>query len=136
MPEGKFVCCTCHGRYKWFVSDGHVKTYIPKKNRPYAEKLAYKKYLELLLEELMVEYKACITQEFHIVCWFPIAKKALLRNRLRCLRLLKFSKNTFCHFMSIKNHYVIYPSTYFSLAIRYNVQVPRQEVLIALCNLY
>ncbi len=58
MPEGQFVCCSCQGRYKWFVSDGHTKSYISKKNRSYAEKLAYKRYLELYLEELIAEYKA------------------------------------------------------------------------------
>ncbi len=30
---------------KWFHSDGHTQTYIPKKHREYAQQLAYKRFL-------------------------------------------------------------------------------------------
>ena len=38
---------------KWFLSDGHTQTYIPKKHREYAQQLAYKRFLL----EKQTEYK-------------------------------------------------------------------------------
>ena len=44
LPEGKLLISR-EGKYvKWYVSNGHTKTYIPKKNRLLAEQLAQKKY--------------------------------------------------------------------------------------------
>lgn len=54
MPEGKLICC----KDKWYLSDGHKKTYIKKKDRALAEKLAAKKYLSALLEDLEKEKSA------------------------------------------------------------------------------
>lgn len=58
LPEGKLICCHNKNRYKWFQSDGHKKTYIPKSNQFLAEQLAYKKYLTLQLEELSQKLEA------------------------------------------------------------------------------
>lgn len=58
MPAGKLICSRGSNCYKWFVSDGHNKTYLPKKERVLAEKLAYKKYLTLFLEDLRKERTA------------------------------------------------------------------------------
>ena len=52
LPEGKLICCHNQNRYKWFHSDGHKKTYIPKSNQFLAEQLAFKKYLTLEYEEI------------------------------------------------------------------------------------
>jgi hypothetical protein len=30
LPEGKLICTRCGNRTKWYRSDGHTKTYIPK----------------------------------------------------------------------------------------------------------
>lgn len=58
LPSGKLVCSQ-NGKYqKWYQSDGHKKTYIPKSNKQLAEKLAIKKYLALHLEDLEKEKKA------------------------------------------------------------------------------
>lgn len=58
LPSGKLVCSQ-NGKYqKWYQSDGHQKTYIPKSNKQLAEKLAVKKYLSLQLEDLENEKKA------------------------------------------------------------------------------
>lgn len=58
LPSGKLICSQ-NGEYqKWYQSDGHKKTYIPKSNKQLAEKLAIKKYLSLLLEDLENEKKA------------------------------------------------------------------------------
>lgn len=54
MPEGKLICC---GK-KYYQSDGHKKTYIKKKDKVLAEKLAAKKYLSALLEDLEREKSA------------------------------------------------------------------------------
>lgn len=54
MPEGKLICC----KDSWYQSDGHKKTYIKKKDRTLAEKLAAKKYLSALLEDLEKEKSA------------------------------------------------------------------------------
>lgn len=58
LPEGKLICTRNANRYKWYVSDGHSQTYIPKHNRLYAEQLAVKKYLSLVHESLSHEYMA------------------------------------------------------------------------------
>ena len=58
FPDGKLVCTRNHTRYKWYQSDGHTCTYIPKKLRSLAEKLAIKKYLSLKLDDLISEKRA------------------------------------------------------------------------------
>ena len=57
LPEGKLICSGSSSNCKWFQSDGHVKTYIPKKDRLLAEELAIKKNLTFLLEDLKQEKK-------------------------------------------------------------------------------
>ena len=58
LPEGKLLISN-DGKYKkWYVSNGHTKNYIPKKNRFFAEQLAQKKYLMTKLEELLREKQA------------------------------------------------------------------------------
>ena len=52
MPEGKLICSHTGPYCKWERSDGHKKTYIPKKDRSLAEKLAAKKYLSALWNDL------------------------------------------------------------------------------------
>lgn len=54
MPEGKLICC----KDCWYQSDGHKKIYIKKKDKELAEKLAIKKYLSALLEDLEKEKSA------------------------------------------------------------------------------
>lgn len=54
MPEGKLICCG----ENWFQSDGHKKSHIKKKDKLLAEKLAAKKYLSTLLEDLEKEKSA------------------------------------------------------------------------------
>lgn len=58
MPEGKLISASNGSGYKWYVSDGHCTTYLPKKERQLAEKLAYKKYLSLRLKDLLQEKTA------------------------------------------------------------------------------
>ena len=57
-PAGQLICCHQGTRCKWYHSDGHSRTYIPKKQRSYAEQLAAKKYLESLLKDLTEEKEA------------------------------------------------------------------------------
>lgn len=58
LPEGKLICCG----QKCYQSDGHKKTYIPKKDKTLAEKLAMKKYLSALLEDY--EKEKCATDMY------------------------------------------------------------------------
>lgn len=58
LPDGKLICASNQGHYKWYRSDGHSKNYIPKKDRVIAEQLARKKYLSCLLDELLTEKNA------------------------------------------------------------------------------
>ena len=58
LPCGKLICSHQPGSSKWYLSDGHQRTYIPKSNRPLAEQLAKKKYLSVLLEDLKNEQNA------------------------------------------------------------------------------
>lgn len=55
MPEGKLICSKEGNSYKWYISDGHNKVYLPKRERALAEQLAYKKYLTFMLEDLQQE---------------------------------------------------------------------------------
>ena len=58
LPQGKLLCAGNNGYVKWYHSDGHTNTYISKKDRQLAEKLATKKYLTLLEKDLQKEKKA------------------------------------------------------------------------------
>ncbi len=58
LPPGKLICAQNGTSQKWYHSNGHTKVYIPKKNRNFAEQLAIKKYLSLLLEDLENELLA------------------------------------------------------------------------------
>lgn len=58
FPDGGFYVSRNQSRYKWFHTDGKNKTYIPKRKRKFAEKLASKKYLTLLLKDLTKEKTA------------------------------------------------------------------------------
>ena len=58
LPKGKLLCAG-NGKYvKWYQSDGHKHVYIPKKNRPLAEALAYRKYLTYRLDAIQKELYA------------------------------------------------------------------------------
>ena len=58
FPEGKIFCAKNGKYYKWYLTDGKTQTYLPKKKRKLAEKLAAKKYLSLLLEDFIHEKRA------------------------------------------------------------------------------
>ncbi len=58
LPPGELIVVQ-NGKYtKWFQTDGHHPTYIPKKNKELARKLAYKKYLTIKLKNLQQEQSA------------------------------------------------------------------------------
>ncbi len=58
LPEGKFICARNGKWFKWYISDGKNKIYLPKSERAIAEKMAYKMYLEHQLAILQKEEKA------------------------------------------------------------------------------
>lgn len=58
FPDGKLICVQNGPYTKWFESDGHTSTYLPRKDRNRAELLARKKYLTLKRDYLMKEQKA------------------------------------------------------------------------------
>lgn len=58
FPEKNLYCTKNGTRFKWYQSDGHTSSYLPKSQRPLAEELAQKKYLSLQLEDLLEEQKA------------------------------------------------------------------------------
>ena len=58
FPDGKLICTHNGKRTKWYQTDGHTQTYIPKENRKLAEQLAAKKYLSTLEKELRQEQTA------------------------------------------------------------------------------
>ena len=58
LPVGKLIC-TRNGNYiKWYQSDGKNLTYIPKKDKTLAERLAVRKYLTTQLAALQQEKTA------------------------------------------------------------------------------
>lgn len=58
FPPGTFICARNRKNYKWYVTDGKNKSYIPKKEVQLAEQLAYKKLLSIQLSNLEQELKA------------------------------------------------------------------------------
>lgn len=52
LPDGILICARNENRFKWYLSLNGRTTYLPRKKRPLAEKLARKKYLSLVLQEL------------------------------------------------------------------------------------
>ena len=68
LPAGKLVCCGD----SFYRSDGHKKTYIKKKDKALAEKLAIKKYLSALLEDFEKEKSATDMYLRH----YPLRQKA------------------------------------------------------------
>lgn len=58
FPDGKLICTRNKNYIKWYQSNGHNRTYIPKENRKLAEQLAAMKYLTLLEDSLRNEQKA------------------------------------------------------------------------------
>lgn len=58
LPSGRLICSRNGNRYKWYHTDGETQTYIPKKDRAYAEQLATRKYLTLLMEEYIQEKRS------------------------------------------------------------------------------
>ncbi len=58
LPRKHIICAKNGAHYKWYESDGKTCSYIPKKKREYAEKLAKKKYLTLLRNDLIQERNA------------------------------------------------------------------------------
>ena len=58
LPPGKLLCCHQQNTAKWYLCDKKQRIYIPKSKRALAEKLARKKYLSLLLNDLENEQKA------------------------------------------------------------------------------
>ena len=70
----KSIFCTRNGKhFKWYETDGKTSKYIPKSKRIYAEKLAGKKYLSLLREDLQQEISAI---DFYLRHHNPVGKKA------------------------------------------------------------
>ena len=58
LPKGVLLCKTSGKYIKWYHNDGQKLSYLNKNQLPIAEKLALKKYLALLLKELLHEKKS------------------------------------------------------------------------------
>ena len=71
FPDKKIFCSKNSNRYKWYITDGKTQTYLPKSQRVLAEKLATRKYLSNLLEDLMHEKTAI---DFYLRLHNPIRK--------------------------------------------------------------
>ena len=78
FPEGKLTSSRSGNHLKWYQSDGHHNTYIPKEKQQLIKQLATKKYLSLLLEDLSVEKRALDFYLRHHHTDIPKAEKLLL----------------------------------------------------------
>ena len=58
LPKGKLIVSESKGYVRYFWSDGHSKTYLKKEKQKTIQKLAYKKYLQLQIQDLSQEMKA------------------------------------------------------------------------------
>lgn len=52
LPDGKLVCTKNGKNSKWYIRDGQSFTYLPKKERDYAVKMAKKKYYSACMSML------------------------------------------------------------------------------------
>jgi predicted nuclease of restriction endonuclease-like RecB superfamily len=57
-PSANLICAKNGNAYKWYQTDGKNRQYLPKSQRRLAEKLAAKKYLSLLKDDLIREKNA------------------------------------------------------------------------------
>lgn len=78
LPNGKLTHAHNGKHIKWFHSDGHQNTYIPKKNHTLIQQLATKKYLSLLAEDLSAEKNALDFYLRHHRTDTPKSQKLLL----------------------------------------------------------
>ena len=83
LPEGKLICTRCGNRTKWYRSDGHTKTYIPKDQKPYASQLAIRRYLL----EKQKEYQRVWLQHMYIVVVLQFIQHKTLLCKLKWMRL-------------------------------------------------
>lgn len=58
MPPGGISCARNGTSYKWYHCMGKIVKYIPKREKEFAQKLAYKRYLTLQLKRFRTEEKA------------------------------------------------------------------------------
>ena len=80
MPAGKLLFSYGKNSVKWYVSDGHKKVYLPKRERKVAEKLAEKKYLELKLKNLRRRREAMENFFAHYIEHVETPEETLLQN--------------------------------------------------------
>ena len=105
LPEGNLLC-THDGKYrKWYRSDGHHQTYIPKKNRKLAEQLALRKYLSLHIEDLTHEKKALDFYLRHHKAE-PSQANALLNDS-------EYQELLFSHFTPLSKELAAWQNSYF-----------------------
>ena len=58
LPTGNLLCARSGNYIKWYLSNGHFPTYLARKERPLAEKLALRKYYTLRLDEQTQELES------------------------------------------------------------------------------
>ena len=58
LPEQFLICAKNGNHFKWYQSDGHHCSYLPKKHRSYAEQLARRRYFNTRLRYLQEEKQA------------------------------------------------------------------------------
>ncbi len=57
-PSGKLIFVNNGGYTKWFISDNHTNTYLPKKQKALARQFAEKGYIDAYIKDLEVEKEA------------------------------------------------------------------------------
>jgi hypothetical protein len=77
LPKGILLCKTNGNYTKWYKKDDNKLTYLRKNQRSVAERLATKKYLTLLLNELLHEKKSLELYLSHHITVTPRANHLL-----------------------------------------------------------
>lgn len=85
FPPGTLSCARNGNHYKWYQCLKGTNTYLPKKNRLLAEQLAFKKYLSLLLDDLLQEKRAI---QFYLNHHSENSKAKQLLNKPEFMNLL------------------------------------------------
>ncbi len=77
LPDGELLC-TRNGKYtKWYMKNGSYPIYIPKTKQNLAKQLAYKKFIEMRLQELQIIYKK-LSEAQQMLLEKPQAEELLL----------------------------------------------------------
>ena len=93
-PSGRLIFVNNGGYTKWFISDNHTSTYLPKKQKALARQFAEKGYIDAYIKDLEVEKEAI--QQYLKYCDNNAGHVAKLTTNADYLKLTSGGSQTDC----------------------------------------